>query len=206
MGWRWMKRNIDNQYCDQKNRWLHNFSQNVNLKSSWLPLLNLEIAKEIWIEYITIPKTICFSDSTDICFMLNNQMASEFLDSFWRIFHRKESKQTCKIMEFYIFFDEAKIHLILRLYRAFWGSNKVVSLKGIQGVSTRYDILWCPRWPTKNDFQVQKKVAAHSGDGDIWVLSTFFQKSNIGWPQQPPTEMVPIFNLIFYDSTNIFFI
>ena len=76
----------------------------------------------------------------------------------------------------------------------------------LQGVSTRYDILWSPRWPTKNDFQVQKKVAAHLGDGDIWVLSIFFQKSNIGWPQQPPTEMVPIFNLIFYDSTNIFFI
>ena len=24
-----------------------------------------------------------------------------------------------------------------------------------------------PRWPTKADFQVQKKVAAHSVDGDI---------------------------------------
>ena len=51
----------------------------------------------------------------------------------------------------------------------------------------------------------KKKVVAHSRDGDIWVLSIFFQKSNIGWPQQPPTEKVPIFNLIFYDSTNIFF-
>ena len=39
----------------------------------------------------------------------------------------------------------------------------------IQGVPTRYDILWSPRWPTKVDFQVQKKVAAHLGDGDIWV-------------------------------------
>jgi hypothetical protein len=76
----------------------------------------------------------------------------------------------------------------------------------LQGVSTRYDILLSPRWPTKNDFQVQKKEAAHSGDGDIWVLSIFFEKSNIGCPQQPPTEMVPIFNLIFYDFTNIFFL
>ena len=25
------------------------------------------------------------------------------------------------------------------------------------------------------------------GDLDIWVLSTSFQQSNIGWPQQPPT-------------------
>ena len=74
----------------------------------------------------------------------------------------------------------------------------------IQGVPTRYDILWSPRWPTKADFQVQKKVAAHSVDGDIWVLSIYFQKSNIGWPQQPLTEKVTIFNLIFYDSINIF--
>ena len=26
---------------------------------------------------------------------------------------------------------------------------------------------------------------------EIWVLSPSFQKSNIGWPQQPPTERVP---------------
>ena len=29
-----------------------------------------------------------------------------------------------------------------------------------------------------------------SGDLDNCVPSTSFQKSNIGWPQQPPTEMV----------------
>ena len=26
-----------------------------------------------------------------------------------------------------------------------------------------------------------------SGGLEIWVSSTSFQKSNIGWPQQPPT-------------------
>ena len=30
-----------------------------------------------------------------------------------------------------------------------------------------------------------------SGGLDIWVSSTSFQKSNIGWPQQPPKERVP---------------
>jgi hypothetical protein len=29
---------------------------------------------------------------------------------------------------------------------------------------------------------------AYSGGYEIWFLSTSFQKSNIGWPQQPPTE------------------
>ena len=29
-----------------------------------------------------------------------------------------------------------------------------------------------------------------SGGLDIWVSSISFQKSNIGWPQQPPTESV----------------
>ena len=35
----------------------------------------------------------------------------------------------------------------------------------------------------------------------ICVSSTSFQKSSIGWPQQPPTEKVLKFNLIFHDST-----
>ena len=36
-------------------------------------------------------------------------------------------------------------------------------------------------------FNFISKVA-YSGGYDIWFLSTSFQKSNIGWPQQPPTE------------------
>jgi hypothetical protein len=55
-------------------------------------------------------------------------------------------------------------------------------------VSTRYVTLWSPRWPTKIDLQVLKKVAAHSGGLDIWVLSIKIQKSNIGEPRQPLTE------------------
>ena len=33
------------------------------------------------------------------------------------------------------------------------------------------------------------------------VSSTGFQKNDIGWPQQPPTEKVLKFNMIFHDST-----
>ena len=100
-------------------------------------------------------------------------------------------------------FDKVRIHGVL------WVASSIIPIFYqclVQGVPTRYDILWSPRWATKVDFQVQKKVAAHSGHGDIWVLSIYFQKSNIGWPQQPPTEKVTIFNLIFYDSINISFI
>ena len=46
---------------------------------------------------------------------------------------------------------------------------------------------------------------AYSGGYDIWFLSNSFLKSNTVWPQQPPTEKVLKFNMIFYDSTkNIF--
>ena len=38
----------------------------------------------------------------------------------------------------------------------------------------------------------------------FWVSLTSFQKSNIGWPQQPPTEKVLNFNMIFHDSVNFF--
>ena len=41
---------------------------------------------------------------------------------------------------------------------------------------------------------------------DIWVSWTSFQKSNISWPQQPPTEKVLKFNMIFHDSTKKFFV
>ena len=48
------------------------------------------------------------------------------------------------------------------------------------------------------------KVVLKSWDLDIWVSSTSFQKNNISWPQQPPTEKVLKFNMIFHDSTNFF--
>ena len=40
-----------------------------------------------------------------------------------------------------------------------------------------------------------------SGGLEILVSSTHFQKSNIDWPQQPPTERVLKFHMIFHDST-----
>ena len=49
-----------------------------------------------------------------------------------------------------------------------------------------FDDLWCLR---------------ASGGLEFCVSSTSFQKSNIGWPQQPPTENLLKFNLIFHDST-----
>ena len=39
------------------------------------------------------------------------------------------------------------------------------------------------------------------GDLEICVSSTGFQKNDIGWPQQPQTERVLKFNMIFHDST-----
>ena len=38
------------------------------------------------------------------------------------------------------------------------------------------------------------------GGLEISVSATIFQKSDIGWPQQPPREKVLKFNLIFHDS------
>jgi hypothetical protein len=40
-----------------------------------------------------------------------------------------------------------------------------------------------------------------SKDFDICVSSTSFQKSGLGWPQQPLTEKVLKFNMIFHDSS-----
>ena len=40
-----------------------------------------------------------------------------------------------------------------------------------------------------------------SGCLEICVSSTSFQKNDIGWPQQPQTEKVLKFHMIFHDST-----
>ena len=40
-----------------------------------------------------------------------------------------------------------------------------------------------------------------SGGLEICVSSISFQKNNICWPQQPQTERVLKFNIIFHDST-----
>jgi hypothetical protein len=40
---------------------------------------------------------------------------------------------------------------------------------------------------------------------DILIFATSFQKSNIGWPQQPQTEKMLKSNLILHDSTKYFF-
>ena len=61
----------------------------------------------------------------------------------------------------------------------------------IQGIS-----LWNVSFKltlTDRNMQVRfcLKVSVYSWGYGIWVSSTSFQKSNIGWPQQPPTEMVP---------------
>ena len=44
-----------------------------------------------------------------------------------------------------------------------------------------------------------------SGGVDICVSSTSFQKNDIGWPLQPPTEKVLKFNMIFHDYTQKLF-
>ena len=42
---------------------------------------------------------------------------------------------------------------------------------------------------------------------EILIFATSFQKSNIGWPQQPSTQKVQKFKIIFHDSTkNISFL
>ena len=44
-----------------------------------------------------------------------------------------------------------------------------------------------------------------SRDLEIWVLSAGFHKSNIGWPQQPPTlKKLTKFNLVFQNSKKIY--
>ena len=55
---------------------------------------------------------------------------------------------------------------------------------------------------TPTDRSMQARICLKSWDLDILVSSTNFLKSSIGWHQQPPTEKVLKFSMIFHDSTN----
>ena len=46
----------------------------------------------------------------------------------------------------------------------------------------------------------------NSEGNKFWVSWISFQKSNISWPQQPPTGKALKFNLIFHDSSKIIFV
>ena len=72
-----------------------------------------------------------------------------------------------------------------------WFQFQEVPALDIQGVSYWIELLWRPRRPPKNNFLVMMKASVYFRGATIWVSSTSFQKSNIAWPQQPPTEKVP---------------
>ena len=66
-----------------------------------------------------------------------------------------------------------------------------IFLEEFTGSFDRFWHFWRPWKPTKNNFLVKMKVFVYSWGLGIWVSSTSFWKSNIGWPQQPPSERVP---------------
>ena len=71
----------------------------------------------------------------------------------------------------------------------------------IQGVSFRNGLYELAL--TDIDMQVRfgLKMVLECLDREFLGATTIFQKSNIGWPQQPLKEKVLKFNLTFHDST-----
>ena len=60
----------------------------------------------------------------------------------------------------------------------------------IQGVSNWSVFFNLPLRERNIQVRLYLKVVLKSWDVDILIIRTNFQKSNIGWPQQPPTEKV----------------
>ena len=64
-----------------------------------------------------------------------------------------------------------------------------MALRG--GRIENFDELWC---------------LVASGGLEFYVSSTCIQKSNIGWPHQPPKEKLLKFSLMFHDSIEKLFL
>ena len=77
----------------------------------------------------------------------------------------------------------------------------------IQGVSKWSGRDWMPLRDRRINIYLTFGCLVTLGGVDIWVSSICFQKSNIDWPQQPLTEKVLKFNMIFADVylKNLFF-
>ena len=74
---------------------------------------------------------------------------------------------------------------------------------------TGYLTLKCPKVNgsdgQKDQHFIRLWCLVASGGLHICVSSTSFQKNDMSWPQQPLTEKVQKFNMIFHDSSQIFF-
>ena len=78
-------------------------------------------------------------------------------------------------------------------------------LYALQGLSYLFELLWRPQRPPKTNFLGLIKASVYSRGVAIWVSSTSFQKSDIGWPHQPPREKLLKFNGIFMILSKKFF-
>ena len=88
------------------------------------------------------------------------------------------------------------------------GKNHTLPKFVLQGVS--YLSVFFKLTLTDRNMQVRfcLKVSVYSWGYGIWVSSTSFQKSNIGWPQKPPTEnstsvFMILSILIFFQNTKL---
>ena len=86
----------------------------------------------------------------------------------------------------------------------FFRSGK--NLQELQGVSFWNGLYKLALTDKNMQVKLGLKMVLECWDREFLGTTIIFQKSGIGWPQQPLTEKVLKFNLIFHDSTpkNIF--
>ena len=94
-----------------------------------------------------------------------------------------------ELFEVFVILHDPHAHIML--LSLLWALGFSIPNKSIQGIS--YWNLFYELTLTDRNMQARfyLKVLLKSWGSDIRVSSTSFQKSNIGWPQQPPTEIGP---------------
>ena len=120
---------------------------------------------------------------------------------------KMQRKSMEKVLE--LFCDLEGWRTFLKFIYIFWESHKKIEFNHIltylQGVSY---------WSMQSKFALRGRMIHNfielwclvaSGVLEICVSSTSFEKTDIGWPQQPPTEKLLKFNVIFHDSTQKMF-
>ena len=83
-------------------------------------------------------------------------------------------------------------------YQCSWHIDSICTLQGVSYWSVPFELTLADR---NMEVKFCLKVVLESWDWIFLGMTTSFQKSNDDWPQQPPTEKLPKFNIIFHDST-----
>ena len=134
--------------------------------------------------------------------MCKTKSSGKYIECYFTAFYLSLLAMKSKQVQYFQAFNA----IYTKLWKSLQYSDQIHLCMYLQGIS-HWNVLkqMALRGRRTNNF-IRLWCLVASGGLHICVSSTSFQKNDMSWPQQPLTEKVQKFNMIFHDSTqkNIF--